>query len=406
MEDVIQVHDQFYILATASRAAAAHGGPEARRHLCPLRHRRRCRRVRGGRAGAVPRGHQVPVPIPAAHEWAAAAAVERARQGRQRIVRRRPDESGYSARRRRSRARPRCRPPVPWTIPVGCDVARAASAVELQSPAGAGVAHLRHRRGLRRHLRGPRHVARAPRHALRAGDRRRDAAARLSRPGWRAPIDRSRVERGAGGRDAWHGSIRVRARTAHTDGADARDSLRSGAASGPHQGAGTRGIGGRGVARPRPRRLRDGRKLQRTLQSLASPIGRRSADAGVNDAVRRVSLCGRALVQHAVRPRRHRHRVPDAVDQPAHRARRARIPGGDAGRSRGPAAGRRTGKDPARDAQQRDGPPRRSAIRPLLRQRGRDAAVRHAGRRVLRSNRRSRVPDPAVAARRAGARLD
>ena len=54
----------------------------------------------------------------------------------------------------------------------------------------------------------------------------------------------------------------------------------------------------------------------------------------------------------------------------------------DDGRHR---AGRRTRQDPARDAQQRNGAPRRGAVRPLLRQRRRDAALRGARRRVLRS---------------------
>ena len=53
-------------------------------------------------------------------------------------------------------------------------------------------------------------------------------------------------------------------------------------------------------------------------------------------------------------------------------------------------ARRRAGQDPARDAQGRDGAARRGAVRPLLRQRRRDAAVRDAGRRVFRAHRRPR----------------
>ena len=407
MEDVIQVHDQFYILATASRAA---------QRTAVLKHDDTFALFDTvGDVGAFVAGEQGLY-----HEGTRYLSrfqlrlngqrpllAERARQGRQRTVRRRPDESGHSARRRRSRARPRSRPPVPRTIPVGCDVARAASAVELQSPAGAGVAHLRHRRGLRRHLRSPRHVARAPRHALRAGDRRRDAAARLSRPGWRAPIDRSRVERGAGGRDAWHGSIRVRARTAHTDRADARDSLRSGAASAPPS------------RRWNARNRRPSASLDHARAGYAVV---ESSSERFNHWLRRSAADLRMLVSTTpygeypyagvpwfstpfgrdgivtafqtlwINPRIARGVLEYlAATQADHVDARA---------------GRRTGKDPARDPQQRDGAPRRSAVRPLLRQRGRDAAVRHAGRCVLRSNRRSRVPEPAVAARRAGARLD
>ena len=97
-----------------------------------------------------------------------------------------------------------------------------------------------------------------------------------------------------------------------------------------------------------------------------------------------VSVRRRALVQHAVRPRRHHHRAPDAVDQPAHRARRARV----SSRRRKP-----TASNEAQDAEpgkilhetrnSEMARARRSAVRPLLRQRGRDAAVRDAGRRVL-----------------------
>ena len=83
--------------------------------------------------------------------------------------------------------------------------------------------------------------------------------------------------------------------------------------------------------------------------------------------------------------------TPDAVDQPGHRARRARVSRRDAGRRSRPVARRRAGQDPARDAQQRDGAARRGAVRPLLRQRRRDAALRRARRRVLRPHGRSRV---------------
>ncbi len=49
---------------------------------------------------------------------------------------------------------------------------------------------------------------------------------------------------------------------------------------------------------------------------------------------------------------------------------------------RNPRAGRRARQDPARGARRRDGGARRGAVRALLRQRRRDAAVRDAGRRV------------------------
>ena len=60
---------------------------------------------------------------------------------------------------------------------------------------------------------------------------------------------------------------------------------------------------------------------------------------------------------------------------------------GDRGRRRGR---RRAGQDPARGALRRDGRAARGAVRPLLRQRRRDAALRDAGRRLPRAHRRSR----------------
>ena len=48
-------------------------------------------------------------------------------------------------------------------------------------------------------------------------------------------------------------------------------------------------------------------------------------------------------------------------------------------------ARRRAGQDPARDARRRDGRAGRSPVRPLLRQRRRHAAFRHAGRRLSTS---------------------
>ena len=85
-------------------------------------------------------------------------------------------------------------------------------------------------------------------------------------------------------------------------------------------------------ARARARRLRDRRNLERALQPVAAPLGRRPAHAGQRHAARPVSVRRRAVVQHAVRPRRHHHRAPDALGQPAARARRARLSGRHAGR--------------------------------------------------------------------------
>ena len=55
-----------------------------------------------------------------------------------------------------------------------------------------------------------------------------------------------------------------------------------------------------------------------------------------------------------------------------------------------PRGRRRAGQDPARDARRRDGRARRGAVRPLLRQRRRDAALRPARRPLRRAHRRPR----------------
>ena len=106
-------------------------------------------------------------------------------------------------------------------------------------------------------------------------------------------------------------------------------------------------------------------------------------------AARAVSLRRRALVQHAVRPRRHHHRAPDPVDRPgASPAACSRYLAATQASAEDAEQRRRAGQDPARDARGRDGGAGRGAVRPLLRQRRRDAAVRHARRRVLRAHRR------------------
>ena len=96
-------------------------------------------------------------------------------------------------------------------------------------------------------------------------------------------------------------------------------------------------------------------------------------------------------------------RCETALARPATRARRAaaswprrRPTPIDAG------AGRRAGQDPARDARRRDGGARRDAVRPLLRQRRCDAAVRDAGARRTTE----RTGRPARSSRRSGRNVE
>ncbi len=199
-------------------------------------------------------------------------------------------------------------------------------------------------------------------------------------------------------------------RTAHADRAVARDSLRAGAASGRHR------------ARSNAAESEAPTSLDRAPRA-ATRWSRAPANASTNGSGDRPPICACWY-----QPRRHgdvsrmracrgsaRRSVGTASSPRCRRSgstRASRAACSSTWRPRRPtdvdaAAGRRTGKDPARDPQQRDGAPRRGAVRPLLRQRGRDAAVRHPGRRLLRSDRRSRrSSQPTVAACRARARVD
>ena len=84
-------------------------------------------------------------------------------------------------------------------------------------------------------------------------------------------------------------------------------------------------------------------------------LGLRPGDDDHRDAARAVPVRGRAVVQHAVRARRHHHGARDVVAGARRRARRAVVPGGDAGDRGDPRARRAAGQDPARGARRRDG---------------------------------------------------
>ncbi len=104
-----------------------------------------------------------------------------------------------------------------------------------------------------------------------------------------------------------------------------------------------------------------------------------------------LSLRWRPLVQHAVRARRDPHRARDPLDRARDRARRARLPGRHPGHRDLAGARRAAGEDPARVARRRDGRPRRGAVRALLRQRRRHAALRDAGGGLPATHRGRRV---------------
>ena len=102
---------------------------------------------------------------------------------------------------------------------------------------------------------------------------------------------------------------------------------------------------------------------------------------------RAISLRRDSLVQHGLRPRRHHYGHVDAVDGPVRGARRAALACRHPSDGYSPGGGCAAGQDPARAPSRRDGAPRRGAVPVLLRNGGRDAALRHARRHVFRTHR-------------------
>ena len=259
------------------------------------------------------------------------------------------------------------------------------------------VARLRRR--LRRHLRGARHAARAARRRgcrpIVDGD---DVRARLRGPRRRRAAD-ARSSCDPPPRTTSAGRV-ARFELALAPQATRRRCSRHAARASTGRGRSRRRRLRRGAARRRAealaRRRRELREIDTSSEQFNDWLDRSARRPAHDDRPTRRTgpypVRRRAVVQHAVRPRRHHHRARDAVG----RTRRSRAAcsrylaatQADARRRR---AGRRAGQDPARDARRRDGGARRGPVRPLLRQRRRDAAVRHARRRVLRAHRRPRV---------------
>ena len=118
-------------------------------------------------------------------------------------------------------------------------------------------------------------------------------------------------------------------------------------------------------------------------QRLGEPGGVRPAHDDDRAGHWTVPLRWPALVQHPLRARRDHHRAGVSVAPARPRAGRVGVPGFDPGHGGHPRAGCRARQDLARDPHRRDGRAEGDALWPLLRQRGRHAAVRPAGRRVL-----------------------
>ena len=118
------------------------------------------------------------------------------------------------------------------------------------------------------------------------------------------------------------------------------------------------------------------------VRCVDATLARGSGAAHQRTGNRAVSVRGHPVVLDALRPRCGDHRAADPVARSGHRARRARLPRRAPGAGRVVVPGFGARQDHARDAARRDVGAARTAVRPLLRRRGYDAAVRDARRRV------------------------
>ena len=146
--------------------------------------------------------------------------------------------------------------------------------------------------------------------------------------------------------------------------------------------------------------------LEPDLQRGDVPLDGRPRDPDDRHAGGSLSLRRHPLVLDHVRPRRDHHRDADAVVRFPHRQRRAAAARRLSGQRFRSARRRRARENPARDARRRNGGAAGGSVRPVLRQRGCDAAVRDAGRALHRAHRRHRDAARALAQHRSGARLD
>ena len=137
--------------------------------------------------------------------------------------------------------------------------------------------------------------------------------------------------------------------------------------------------------------------LESSVRRDAAAFHRGPRHVADGDAARVLSLCGHPLVFDDLRSRRADHRAAMLVARSANPPRRVAAPGGDAGGQVRCGIGCRARQDPARDPRGRDGQAQRDPVRPLLRQRGFNSAVRAACRSVRADERRSRDAERALA---------
>ena len=181
-DEVVSLHEQFYIQATSSRADDRTRVLKHGRDLRGVRSLRRRAARRPGRAGHLPRRHAVPVAAGAAHRRSPpAAAVVDGEEGK-RSAHRRSRQRPISRIRAASCVLPRGTLHVFRTqVPVAELLLRTAACLELRDDRGRRRAGDELQRRLRRHLRGARLEAGAPRNAPRARRRTRPRHARPTR---------------------------------------------------------------------------------------------------------------------------------------------------------------------------------------------------------------------------------
>ena len=387
MEDVIRLQDQYYILATSARADDR---TRVLKHGDTFAVFDRYGDIAAGRprrAGPLPRGHALPLRLRAAPRRQAAAAAQLDRARGQRPAGRRPHQPRRPA--GRTRLLPRgtlhvFRSKFLWQAGLLRAAARCATtAWRPVSPsrwrcASTPTSPTSSRCAARRAPRRGRPTA--------AGRRGGDADRSATRGSTRSCAGRASSARRAP--DVADGQPR-RASSCRWPPAERRSPCSDGDLRGDGEPAAdgrTRSTHGLRSLRESPRARRASSAHVDTaneqFNELDRPLGRRPADDDHRDrrtARTRTPACRGSARRSAATASSPRCELL-WVD-PADRARRARLPGRHAGRpSVDPGAGRRAGQDPARDAAGRDGGAGRDPVRPLLRQRRRDAAVRRAGR--------------------------